>query len=103
MMWSEVLSTLHEAAYRGEISTSLADLARPRLWASPVRPALIGEHGEDAWRLAEDLGWAKTYDAEYVALARRLGCPLLSLDRRLQRGAGHLVRVVGPRELPGLG
>ncbi len=24
-----------------------------------------------AWRVADDLGWANTYDAQYVALAQR--------------------------------
>jgi predicted nucleic acid-binding protein len=55
--------------------------------------------GDAAWRLAEDLGWAKTYDAEYVALAQRLDSPLASIDARLRRGAGHVVRVRGPSEL----
>jgi predicted nucleic acid-binding protein len=40
-----------------------------------------------------------TYDAEYVALARLLGCRLFTVDERLRRGAGRLVEVVGPREL----
>ena len=36
--------------------------------------------GEEAWRVADELGWAKTYDAEYVALARLLDCRLVTLD-----------------------
>ena len=53
----------------------------------------------EAWRVASQLGWAKTYDAEYVALARLLRCRLLTRDDRLRRGAGRLVRVIGPLEL----
>jgi len=45
------------------------------------------------------LGWAKTYDAEYVALARTLECSLLTTDRRLQRGAERIVDTVGPSDL----
>jgi predicted nucleic acid-binding protein len=36
------------------------------------------------------MGRAKTYDAEYVAPARPLGCRLVTLDARLRRGADRL-------------
>ncbi|MGH2992705.1 MAG: hypothetical protein ACRDL1_04125 [Solirubrobacterales bacterium] len=38
-------------------------------------------------------------DAGYVALARRLECPLLTIDARLKRGAERIVEIVGPTEL----
>ena len=41
----------------------------------------------EAWRIADELGWAKTYDAQYVALAHMLGSRLLTLDARLRRTA----------------
>lgn len=59
----------------------------------------LSGYGDAAWRLAEDLGWAKTYDAEYVALAQLVDSPLVSIDERLRRGAGHVVRILGPAEL----
>jgi len=34
-----------------------------------THPRLIVE----AWRIADELGWAKTYDARFVALAALLG------------------------------
>ena len=48
--------------------------------------------------LGDDL-WAKTYDAEYLALARLLRCRLLTLDGRLRRRAASVVEIVGPTEL----
>jgi predicted nucleic acid-binding protein len=45
------------------------------------------------------MGWAKTYDAEYLALARLLGCRVVTLDLRLRRGADRLGLVVTPGEL----
>lgn len=53
----------------------------------------------EAWKVAEECGWAKTYDAEYVALARLLDCPLLTRDARLKRVARGLIDVVGPTEI----
>ena len=55
--------------------------------------------GREAWRIADDLGWAKTYDAEYLALASLLGCRFVTLDARMRRGADRLGFVVSPSEL----
>jgi predicted nucleic acid-binding protein len=55
--------------------------------------------GAAAWDLADRLGWAKTYDAEYVALARLLECRLVTLEPRLRRAANRLGFVVTPSEL----
>jgi len=53
----------------------------------------------EARDVARVLGWKKTYDADYVALARKLDANLLSRDERLRRSAGRLVTVVGPDEV----
>jgi integrase len=37
-----------------------------------------------------EFGWAKTYGANYVALARLLDCRLVTLDARLRRGTARL-------------
>lgn len=100
LMWSEGLSAIHELAWRREISGELADIARRRLTSFPVRLRRPDRRlSREAWSIAETLGWAKTYDAEYVALARLLECPLLTVDARLKRGASRLVKVVGPADL----
>ena len=49
--------------------------------------------------MADELGWGRTYDAEYVALARLLGCRLVTADRALWRGTRRLGFVVSPLEL----
>ncbi len=54
---------------------------------------------DESWRIADELGWAKTCGAEYVALASLLGCRLVTVDGRLRRGADRLGFVVGPTEL----
>ena len=100
LMWSEFRSVLHEALWRGEISGSLATATLEALEAAPIALQDPPHLGTTAWRLADDFGWAKTYDAEHVALAQILGCPLVTLDRRLRRGAARLGFVITPNELP---
>ena len=66
---------------------------------APVRRRSPRRLGEEAWRVADELGWTKTYDAEYLALARLLRCRAVTLDGPLRRGAGRLGLVVLPSEL----
>lgn len=55
--------------------------------------------------MADEFGWAKTYDAEYVALALLLKCRLVTVDARLRRATERLGITIGPTELsvPGRG
>jgi len=99
LMWCEARSALHEAARRREVSPENATALLGRLERAPVRPRSHRRLGHEAWRIADELGWARTYDAEYVALAGLLGCRLVTLDGRLRRGADRLGFVVGPAEL----
>ncbi len=46
--------------------------------------------------MADALGWAKTYDAEYLALAALLRCRLVTVDEALIRGTTHLGYVIRP-------
>jgi predicted nucleic acid-binding protein len=70
-----------------------------RLDGGRIRRRAPARLGSEAWDVANELGWAKTYDAEYVALARLLKCRLVTLDARLRRGAAPLGFVVGPEEV----
>lgn len=66
---------------------------------APIELRAPGDRGRAACRMAGELGWAKTYDAEYVALACLLARPLMSLDARLKRRTARLDFVIGPTEL----
>jgi predicted nucleic acid-binding protein len=99
LMWVEARSGLHEAAWRGDIDRATAERAHERLLAAPIEPRAPARLGWAAWRVADELGWARTYDAEYVALAGLLGCRLVTLDGRLWRGTRRLGFVVSPADL----
>jgi predicted nucleic acid-binding protein len=99
LLWSEVASVLNEMRWRGEVSEELADSAFDRLLTATITRRGDARLYAEARDVARELGWKKTYDAEYVALARLLDTNLLSRDERLRRGAGRLVTVVGPDEV----
>jgi predicted nucleic acid-binding protein len=94
---SEAASLLHEIQWRGELSPTDARAARGRLVGAPIsfRAGTV----EGPWDVADELGWAKTYDAEYVALAQVERCRLVTLDGRLKRSAGRIVEIIGPADL----
>jgi predicted nucleic acid-binding protein len=99
LLWSEATSVLHELEWRRAVSRQLIDVARGRLGQMRIRArAPSGLHLE-AWRVASHLGWAKTYDAEYVALARLTKSALVTVDARLAAVAGRLVEVQAPGDL----
>jgi predicted nucleic acid-binding protein len=96
LMWSEARSVLHARAWRG---VTLAARARRRLDSTDVTPRTHRRLADETWLIADSLGWAKTYDAEYLALASLLGCRMVTVDARLRKGADRLGFVVGPTEL----
>lgn len=99
LLWSETRSALHELIWRRAITAADGEAAREALERCPVRRIDDVRLGLEAWQIADELGWAKTYDAEYVALARLLGCRLVTLDARLRRSVDHLGLAVSVDEL----
>jgi predicted nucleic acid-binding protein len=99
LLWPEGRSALHVMAHRGEVSGDSARAAAQRLTKAPIALRAPARLGGEAWRIADELGWARTYDAEYLALARILDCRVVTLDARLRRGADRLGLVVAPSEL----
>jgi predicted nucleic acid-binding protein len=91
LLRSQTLSALHEAVHRGEL-TAEAGLERlRRVRAMPIR--LLGDAvlRRRAWEVAEQLGWAATYDAEYVALTQLQADAFVTLDRELARRVETIV------------
>lgn len=99
LLWSETRSALHELVWRRELPAADGARGLDELQRAPVRRVDDDRLGAEAWAIADELGWAKTYDAEYVALARLLGCRVVTLDGRLRRGGDRLGLVVSVAEL----
>jgi predicted nucleic acid-binding protein len=85
LLRSQMLSALHEAVHRGELSPDAALDRLARVQAIPIR--LLGDAvlRRNAWRVADQLGWAETYDAEYVALTKLQADAFVTLDEELAR------------------
>ena len=99
LLWAECLAAIRQAEWRGVLPSDAGAEALRRLEALSIEPIDGPEHRARALDLARRLGWAKTYDAQYVALAESLDAPLLSTDSRLRRGAAVVIRTLGPAEL----
>jgi predicted nucleic acid-binding protein len=85
------LSALHEAVQSGQLE---ADEARERLRrVGEIKIRLLGDAvlRRNAWEIADRLGWAETYDAEYLALTKLQADAFVTLDAELARKAGGIV------------
>ena len=91
LLRSQTLSALHGAVHRGELEADVARERLKRINALPIR--LLGDAvlRRRAWDLAEQLGWAETYDAEYVALTQLQADALVTLDAALARSVEGVV------------
>jgi predicted nucleic acid-binding protein len=91
LLRSQTLSALHEAVQRGEIPEDVARDRLTRIGRMPIR--LLGDAvlRRRAWDLADQLGWASTYNAEYVALTQLQADAFVTLDAKLGRSVEGIV------------
>jgi predicted nucleic acid-binding protein len=91
LLRSQTLSALHEAVQRGELPAGVAREHLARIGRMPIR--LLGDAvlRRRAWEVADQLGWASTYDAEYVALTQLQADALVTLDADLARSVEGIV------------
>jgi predicted nucleic acid-binding protein len=78
----EVVQSLRGLERGGKLSGARAATAITRLVESELSRVPTAVLLKDMWSLRANLS---SYDACYVALARALDCPLLTVDRRLTR------------------
>jgi predicted nucleic acid-binding protein len=89
---SQALSVLYEAARRGEISAAEGIERVTRINSLKVR--FLGDKvlQRTAWKVADQLGWETTFDAEFVALTQLQGDAFVTSDSHLARAVSGLVK-----------
>jgi predicted nucleic acid-binding protein len=93
LLRSQMLSQLYQAVNRGEMTKKDAEL---RLnYVRGLRVRLLGDRvlQNVAWKVADQLGWPDTFDAEYVALTQLQADAMITLDRQLADAVKDLVSV----------
>jgi indolepyruvate ferredoxin oxidoreductase alpha subunit len=88
---SQALSALYQASRRGELSAAKGLERVTRINSLKVR--FLGDKvlQRTAWRIADQLGWETTYDAEFVALTQLQADVFVTSDRDLARAVAGLV------------
>jgi predicted nucleic acid-binding protein len=93
LLRSQMLSLLCQAVHRGEMTKE--DAERRLDYVNGMRIRLLEDHvlQNVAWKVADQLGWSDTFDAEYVALTQLQADALITLDRQLAHAVKDLVTV----------
>jgi predicted nucleic acid-binding protein len=91
LLRSQTLSALHEAVHRGELPADIAFDRLERIWRIKIR--LLGDAvlRRRAWEVAERMGWADTYAAEYIAHTQLQADAFMTLDAKLARSVEGIV------------
>jgi predicted nucleic acid-binding protein len=90
---SQLLSDLYQAVRSGEMDRQEAD--RYLYYVRGLRIRLLGDRvlQRVAWRVADQLGWPDTYNAEYIALTQLQADALITLNAEFAEAAKTLVTV----------
>ena len=93
LLRSQALAELHEAVLRGELPAAVALERLSAIRRLGIR--LLGDAvlQRRAWELADELGWAETYTAEYLALTQLQADAFVTTDAELMRSVAGVVEV----------
>ena len=93
LLRSQILSLLYQAVRRGEMTMKDAD--RHLNYVRALRIRLLGDRvlQNVAWKIADQLGWPDTLDAEYVALTKLQADALITLDAEFAHAVKGIVMI----------
>jgi predicted nucleic acid-binding protein len=88
---SQALAALYESARRGELSAAEGIERVTRINSLKIR--FLGDKvlQRTAWRVADQLGWETTFDAEFVALTQLQADVFVTSNSELARAVSGLV------------
>jgi predicted nucleic acid-binding protein len=93
LLRSQLLTILYQAVRNGEMSKK--DAERALTFVRGLRIRLLGDRAlqNAAWKVADQLGWPDTFEAEYVALTQLQADAFITLDTELAHAAKDLVTI----------
>jgi predicted nucleic acid-binding protein len=93
LLRSQLLTILYQAVRNGEMSKK--DAERALTFVRGLRIRLLGDRAlqNAAWKVADQLGWPDTFEAEYVALTQLQADALITLDTELAHAVKDLVTI----------
>lgn len=99
LLRSQTLSLMHEAVQGGQIPAAVARERLARVGRIPIR--LLGDAvlRRRAWEVADRLGWASTYDAEYIALTLLQADAFVTMNAKLAGSVQGVVATASIDEL----
>jgi predicted nucleic acid-binding protein len=92
---SQALALLFEAARDGRMTEEAA--LRHHESITELKMRLLGDRvsRRTAWRIARELGWPTTYDAEYLAVAQLQADAFVTVDQEMAARAKDVVPLAG--------
>jgi predicted nucleic acid-binding protein len=93
LLRSQMLSMLYRAVHGGEMTKK--DAERRLNYVRGLRIRLLGDRALQnvAWKVADQLGWSSTYNAEYVALTQLQADAFITLNGQLAHAVRDLVAI----------
>jgi predicted nucleic acid-binding protein len=93
LLRSQLLSLLYRAVRQGDMTKQEAD--EQLNYMRRLRIRLLGDRvlQNVAWKIADQLGWPDTLDAEYIALTQLQADALITLDDTFAAAAQGVVTV----------
>jgi predicted nucleic acid-binding protein len=91
LLRSQLLSRLYHSVRMGEITKK--DAGRQLDHVRALRLRLLGDRVLQnlAWKIADQLGWEDTFDAEYLALTQLQADAFVTLDKHLAQAVSGVV------------
>ena len=99
LLRSEVLDELYGAARRAELPARVASQRNETFAKMTIRFLGDAKLRREAWKVAEQLGWDSTFQAEYIALTQLQADAFVTLDKALAKQVAHLVETASVEAL----